>query len=70
MVGNAGSSGFYGPRSERAPLRERVANNVGIAGDQELNELALNQNFVVTVPGNTRFHTVLGTGSIDRDTGT
>jgi hypothetical protein len=59
LVGNGGSSGFYGPFSESALLRERVANNVGVAGDEELNELAFNQNIVVTVPGNTRFYIVL-----------
>ena len=63
LVGNGGSSGFYGPVSESALLRERVANNVGIAGDQELNELAFNQNVVVTVPGNTRFYIVLESGA-------
>jgi hypothetical protein len=69
LVGNGGSSGFYGPLSESALLRERVANNVGIAGDEELNELGFNQNIVVTVPGNTRFYIVLGTGSGGRDVG-
>jgi hypothetical protein len=69
LVGNGGSSGFYGPLSESALLRERVDNNVGVAGDEELNELAFNQNIVVTVPGNTRFYIVLGTGSVGRDTG-
>jgi hypothetical protein len=69
LVGNGGSSGFYGPLSESALLRERVANNIGIAGDEELNGLAFNQNIVVTVPGNTRFYIVLGTGSGGRDAG-
>jgi hypothetical protein len=69
LVGNGGSSGFYGPLSESALLRERVANNVGVAGDEELNELAFNQNIVVTVPGNTRFYIVLGTGAAGRDVG-
>jgi hypothetical protein len=69
LVGNGGSSGFYGPLSESALLRERVANNVGVAGDEELNELAFNQNIVVTIPGNTRFYIVLGTGSVGRDAG-
>jgi hypothetical protein len=46
-------------------LRERVANNVAIAGEQQLNDLAYHQNIVVTVPGNTRFYIVLAkpTGS-------
>jgi hypothetical protein len=69
LIGNGGSSGFYGPLSESALLRERVANNVGVAGDEELNELAFNQNIVVTVPGNTRFYIVLGTGAVGRDAG-
>jgi hypothetical protein len=69
LVGNGGSSGFYGPLSESALLRERVANNVGVAGDEELNELAFNQNIVVTLPGNTRFYIVLGTGAVGRDEG-
>ncbi|MGA9057517.1 MAG: hypothetical protein WB763_13515 [Terriglobia bacterium] len=69
LVGNGGSSGFYGPLSESALLRERVANKVGVAGDEELNELAFNQNIVVTVPGNTRFYIVLGTGAVGRDAG-
>jgi hypothetical protein len=69
LVGNGGSSGLYGPLSESALLRERVANNVGVAGDEELNELAFNQNIVVTVPGNIRFYIVLGTGAVGRDAG-
>jgi hypothetical protein len=69
LVGNGSSSGFYGPLSESALLRERVANNVGVAGDEELNELGFNQNIVVTVPGNTRFYIVLGTGPRGRETG-
>jgi len=46
-------------------LRERVANNVAVAGEQQLNDLAYHQNIVVTVPGNTRFYIVLAkpTGS-------
>ena len=68
LVGNGGSSGFYGPASENALLRERVADNLGIAGDQQLNELAFNQNIVVTLPGNTRFYIVLETGALERGT--
>lgn len=70
LVGNAGSAGFYGPISESALLRERLANNIGVAGDQELNSLGLNQHIVVTVPGNTRFYIVLeNTGSVNNTTG-
>ncbi len=59
LVGAGGSNGFNGPLSESALLRDRIATNIGIAGDQELNNLAFNQNIVVTVPGNTRFYIVV-----------
>jgi len=59
LVGARGSNGFNGPLSESALLRDRIATNIGIAGDQELNSLAFNQNIVVTVPGNTRFYIVV-----------
>jgi len=35
-----------------------VANNVALAGDRQLTELAYRQNIVGTVPGNTRFYIV------------
>jgi hypothetical protein len=59
----AGSDGLSGPLSESALLRDRVATNVAIAGDQDLNSLAFNQNIVVTLPGNTRFYVVAEKGS-------
>ena len=66
MVGSRGSNGFNGPISENALLRERLAENVGTAGQEELNELGFNQNIVVTVPGNTRFYIVVQKGVSDR----
>ena len=63
LVGSGGSNGFNGPLSESALLRDRIASNVGIAGDQELSRLAFNQNIVITVPGNTRFYLVVQTGT-------
>lgn len=54
-----GAGNFSGPLSENGLLRERIADNVGIAGQNELNQLSFNQNIVVTVPGNTRFYIVL-----------
>jgi hypothetical protein len=59
LVGGHGSSGFEGPISENTLVRERIADNIGQAGQQELNTLVLNQSIVVTVPGNTRFYVVL-----------
>jgi len=58
LVGNT-SSGFNAPFSSSALLRERLAGNVAIAGQNELNEMTLNQNVVVTLPGGTRFYLVL-----------
>src|SRR5258707_11617858 len=63
LVGAGGSNGLNGPLSESAFLRDRIATNIGIAGDQELNNLTFNQNVVVSVPGNTRFYIVVGKGT-------
>ena len=52
--------------SNNVLLRERVANNIALAGDQQLTELAYRQNIVVTVPGNTRFYIVLAKGGGDQ----
>ena len=40
-------------------MRERLAENIATAGQEELNGLAFNQNLVVTVPGNSRFYVVV-----------
>jgi hypothetical protein len=40
-------------------MRERLADNIATAGQEELNGLAFNESLVVTVPGNTRFYIVL-----------
>lgn len=58
-----GSGGMSAPLSESAFLRDRIATNIGVAGDQELNNLTFNQNIVVTVPGNTRFYIVMEHGA-------
>jgi hypothetical protein len=63
VIGAGGTNAFNGPLSESALLRERMATNIGIAGEQELNSLAFNQNIVVTVPGNTRFYIVVEKGA-------
>jgi hypothetical protein len=69
VVGGQGTTGFNGAISENALLRERIADNVGMAGQDEINMLAANQNIVVTVPGNTRFYIVLEKGSSEQQTG-
>ncbi|HEV2398152.1 MAG TPA: hypothetical protein VGS27_14495 [Candidatus Sulfotelmatobacter sp.] len=60
-----GSGGLSAPLSESAFLRDRIATNIGTAGDQELNGLAFNQNIIVTVPANTRFYIVMEKGETE-----
>ena len=68
IVGGQGTTGFNGPISENSLLRERLADNIGMAED-EINTLAANQSIVVTVPGNTRFYIVVEKGSLDQHVG-
>jgi type IV secretory pathway VirB10-like protein len=58
LVGPQASSSA-GLISTNVLMRERLADNVASAGQEDLNGLAFNQNLVVTVPGNTRFYIVL-----------
>jgi len=58
-VGVRSGLGVSDTISNNVLLRERVANNIALAGDQQLTELAYRQNIIVTVPGNTRFYIVL-----------
>lgn len=64
LVGPQGSasSGLISPNTL---MRERLADNVATAGQEELNGLAFNQNLVVTLPGNTRFYIVVQKPSSD-----
>ena len=63
LVGGQGTTGFNGPISEHSLLRERLADNVGMAGQDEINTLVANQSIVVSVPGNTRFYVVIEKGN-------
>ncbi|MBV8904757.1 MAG: TrbI/VirB10 family protein, partial [Acidobacteriia bacterium] len=58
-VGVQGGLGINDTISDNVLLRERLADNVALAGEQQLNDLAYRQNIVVTVAGNTRFYIVL-----------
>ena len=69
VVGGQSTTGFNGPLSENSLLRERLASNIGIAGQDEINMLAANQTLVVTVPGNTRFYIVVEKGGSDHQPG-
>ena len=58
LVGPQASSSA-GLISSNTLMRERLAENVATAGQEELNGLTFDQNLVVTVPGNTRFYIVV-----------
>jgi hypothetical protein len=47
------------PLSESDLLRERVANNIGQAGDQTVANLALTERIVVSVPADTEIYVIL-----------
>jgi hypothetical protein len=59
-----GSTDINAPLSQGALLRDQIATNIGIAGDQQLNSLAFNQNIVISVPANTRFYVVIEKSTI------
>lgn len=61
-----GGRGLSGGIDNSVLLRERIASNVALAGEQELAMLAFQQNIVVTVPANTRFLLVLHEPAVDR----
>ena len=59
LVGGRGYGGLTGPIDQSVLLRERIASNIGLAGEQELMAMAYTQTVVITLPGNTRFYIVL-----------
>jgi hypothetical protein len=60
LVGGPGGFGGIGGQLDNSVLlRERIASNAGLAGEQEMQGLVTNENVVVSVPGNTRFFIVL-----------
>lgn len=61
-----GGRGLTGGIDNSVLLRERLASNIALAGEQELAMLAYQQNIVVTVPANTRFYLVLHEAGINR----
>ena len=64
LVGGPGGFGGVGCQLDNSILlRERIASNAGLAGEQEMSSLVFNENIVVSVPGNTRFFIVLLEGS-------
>jgi hypothetical protein len=66
--GPGGFSGASGALDNGILLRERIASNAGLAGEQEFATLAANEQIVVTVAANTRFFIVLvDSGNQDRN---
>ena len=63
-IGQAGSmlvgqGSLNQPLSESALMRERVSNNFGEAGDEEVSRLAITQHIVVTISADTPIYVVL-----------
>ncbi len=63
-IGQAGSmlvgqGSLNQPLSESDLMRERVSNNVGEAGDEEVSRLAITQHIVVTISADTPLYVVL-----------
>ena len=56
----AGRGSLDQPLSESDLLRERLSNNIGQAGDQQVAGLALSRQTVVTLPAGTEIYVVLG----------
>jgi hypothetical protein len=55
----AGGAGLNRTITNETLLRDRVAGNIGLAGEQELMNAAYAENITVTIPANTRFYVVL-----------
>jgi hypothetical protein len=47
------------PLSESDLLRERVGNNIGEAGDEQVSRMAVTQHIVVTIPADISIYVVL-----------
>lgn len=61
-----GGRGLTGGIDNSILLRERLASNIALAGEQQLATLAYQQNIVVSVPANTRFYLVLHEAGISQ----
>jgi hypothetical protein len=60
-----GGGGLNGAITGQTLLRDRVAGNIALAGEQELLNAAYTQDISVTVPANTRFYVVLQKAAVD-----
>jgi hypothetical protein len=58
-VVGAGGTGLNRTITGETLLRDRIAGNIALAGEQELMNAAYSQNIVVTLPANIRFYVVM-----------
>ena len=58
-VVGAGGAGLSRTITGETLLRDRLASNIALAGEQELMNAAYSQNVTVTVPANTRLYVIL-----------
>src|SRR5213594_4254138 len=58
-VVGAGGAGLSRTITGETLLRDRLASNIALAGEQELMNAAYSQNITVTVPANTRLYVIL-----------
>ena len=63
-----GGGGLRGTITGETLLRDRLAGNIALAGEQELLNAAYSQNISVTVPANTRFYVVLQKAVVEATT--
>ena len=66
-VGMSGGAAGASTLSNNVLIREQLMNNIGSAGDQQLQQLAYSEHRVVTLAGNTRFYLVIDHGANQRE---
>jgi hypothetical protein len=64
-VVGGGGAGLSRSITGESLLRDRIAGNIALAGEQELMNAAYSQNISVTVPANTKFYVVLQKASVN-----
>jgi len=60
-----GGAGLSRSITGESLLRDRIAGNIALAGEQELMNAAYSQNITVTVPANTKFYVVLQKAAVN-----
>jgi len=65
-VVGAGDAGLNRTITGETLLRDRLASNIAVAGEQELTNAAYSENIHVTLPANTRLYVVLQKPAVNR----